>query len=245
MSSDDLFIILDTVDSTNNYAMEKVHAGMAKHGMAWFTREQTAGKGQRGKRWEMERDKNIAMSLVLEPGQLFLKHQFHLSAAIALACFEFFSAYAGDETKVKWPNDLFWRDRKAGGILIENIFQGRTWKWAVVGIGININQTKFDKVLANPVSLKQITGKDFDSVALAKELYGLLMKNLNKLNEKSPINVIEKYNEHLYKLNNKVLFKKAGLKFETVIKAVSAEGRLITVDAIEHQFDFGEVEWLL
>jgi BirA family transcriptional regulator, biotin operon repressor / biotin---[acetyl-CoA-carboxylase] ligase len=173
---------------------------------------------------------------------LQITSQFHLSAAVALACFEFFSAYAGEETTIKWPNDLFWRDRKAGGILIENKFQGKTWKWAVVGIGININQTTFDHFLIKPVSLKEITGSFFNTVDLAKELYALLMKNLAALNVDT---IMEQYNEHLYKINKNVTLKTGGVKFETVIKEVSKEGHLITVDATERKFDFGEVEWVL
>jgi len=245
MPGTSFFNILDTVDSTNNYAMGKVHAGMANHGMAWVTNEQTAGKGQRGKTWLSEKGKNIAMSLVIEPEQLYIKQPFLLSATVALACFEFFSAYAGEETKIKWPNDLFWRDRKAGGVLIENIYHGKTWKWAVVGIGININQSKFDGSLLNPVSLKQITGKDLDAIVMAKELYDGLIKKIEGLNAGSVEKLMQDYNEQLYKLNKQVTFKKDTVKFETVIKGVSDAGRLLTVDAFERGFDFGEVEWVL
>ena len=243
MAEDGFFNILNTVDSTNNYAMAKVHAGMAAHGMAWFAKEQTTGKGQRGKSWISEKGKNIALSLVLEPERLSIKSQFQLSAVVAITCFEFFSKYAGEETTIKWPNDLFWRDRKAGGILIENILQGKTWKWAVVGIGININQTRFDKAILHPVSLKQITGKNFKITELAKELQALLMKNLGET--KSAVEIFNQYNEHLYKINKTVKLKKDGVIFDTVIKKISTAGRLITVDAIEREFDFGEVEWVL
>ena len=138
---------------------------------------------------------------------------------------------------------MFWRDRKAAGILIENKFQGKVWKWAVVGIGININQAEFDNFTVEPISLRQITGKTNDPVELAKELHTLLMKNLPEM--KNPEDVLKQYNEHLYKRNKKVTLKKDAVKFETVIKEVSAQGRLITVDAIEREFDFGEVEWVL
>ncbi len=245
MPEDRFFKILDTVDSTNNYAMARVQAGMASHGMAWFAHEQTAGKGQRGKGWETQPGKNIAMSLVLQPDFLDARQQFYLSAAIALACFEFFLGYAGEETKIKWPNDLFWRDRKAGGVLIENVFHGKKWKWAIVGIGININQVSFDKAIKNPVSLKQITGKEFDTVALAKELYTLLMKKIQELSTRSFDKILEDYNTHLYKLNKNVLLKIEDSIFETVIKTVSAEGKLLTVDSTDREFDFGEVEWVL
>lgn len=242
MLQESFFNILDTVDSTNIYAMKQIHAAMATHGMAWFAREQTAGKGQRGKSWKSEKDKNIALSLVVEPGRMQFNNQFQVSAAVALACFDFFSSYAGDETKIKWPNDLYWRDRKAGGILIENVVQGKNWKWAVVGIGININQTKYTTAIKNPVSLKQITGKDFDVIELAKILHGLLMKYITGL--KKDDSIITAYNEHLYKLNHLVTLKKGNEIFDTVIKEVTATGRLVTVDAVERQFDFGEVEWL-
>jgi len=225
--------------------MGRVHAGMASHGTVWFAHEQTAGKGQRGKTWKTEPGKNIAMSLILQPEQLNASQQFYLIAAVALACFEFFSGYAGEETKIKWPNDLYWRDRKAGGVLIENVFHGKQWKWAVAGIGININQTGFDGSLQNPVSLKQITGKEFDTIDLAKELYSLLMKNVDEMNTNSAEQILANYNKHLYKLNKAVQLKKDDTIFETVITGVSPQGRLLTVDATDREFDFGEVEWVI
>ena len=223
--------------------MARINDGLAKHGMAWFANEQTAGKGQRGKSWASEKGQNIAMSLVLSPGELNLSSQFHLSAAVAMGCFEFLSTYIDGETKIKWPNDLFWRDRKAGGILIENKLQGKIWKWAVVGIGININQTIFDKTLLNAVSLKQITGKTFKPIDLAKELHALIIKKLT--DQITLEKTMQEYNQHLYKINELVTLKRSGVRFDTVIKEVSAQGKLVTVDAIEREFDFGDVEWVL
>ena len=99
------FTVLDTVDSTNNYAMAKVHAGLAIHGDAWFSFNQTSGKGQRTKNWHAGNRQNIALSIVVVPKPLSMYQQFKLSAIVALACFDFFSFYAGGETKIKWPND--------------------------------------------------------------------------------------------------------------------------------------------
>ena len=244
MPTSRFFKILDRVDSTNNYAMAQVHEGLAKHGMAWFALEQTTGKGQRGNRWETEPGKNIALSLVLQPELLNIYRPFYLNAAVALACHEFFFRYAGDETTIKWPNDIFWRDRKAGGILIETIYQGAIWKYAVVGIGININQTKFGDGLKNPVSLKQITGKEFNVPELGKELYALLMKKLGE--GPTPFEAImEHYNQHLYGINKTVKLKKDNIVFATVVKEVNDKGQLVTVDAVERQFEFGEVEWIM
>lgn len=247
------FEILSSVDSTNNYAMAKVHAGMSKHGDTWFAMEQTSGKGQRGNSWYTAKGKNIAMSIVVKPSFLVIKNQFKLSAAVALACYNFFRKYAGDETCIKWPNDIYWRDRKAGGILIENLIgnhasdetQESKWKFAVVGIGLNINQTRFENGLKNPVSLKQITGKDFDVVLLAKELQQLVLQQVSLLQKQPFQKTLQHYNQCLFKLNNPVRLKKQGIEFETVIKGVTENGQLFTTDIIDNYFDFGEVKWIL
>ena len=244
MPASRFFKILDSVDSTNNYAMAQVHAGMAKHGMAWFAREQATGKGQRGHGWDSESGKNIALSLVLQPELLNITQGFFLSATVALACHELFSIYAGDETSIKWPNDLYWRDRKAGGILIENVQQGAAWKYAIAGVGININQTTFNSELKNPVSIKQITGKDHDAARLGEELYELIMKRTSAMKTISFEKTLKAYNQHLFGLNKTVRLKKGNAVFETVIKEVNTYGQLVTVDAVERTFEFGEVSWV-
>jgi birA, biotin-[acetyl-CoA-carboxylase] ligase region len=231
------FIILETVDSTNNYAMQKVQSGQAPHGITWFAREQTAGKGQRGKSWLTTANQNIMLSTVIQPA-LAGSQQFLLSAAVALACYDFYKNYAVDEISIKWPNDLYWRDRKAGGILIENVFRGQDWSFAVVGIGININQVQFDAALPNPVSLKQITGRNFDVVELGKELCNCLNKRYRQL----PGDILQQYQQVLYKLNQPVVLKKGNVVFETIIRGVSAAGRLLTHDVVDREFEFGEVE---
>lgn len=244
MPGPSLLKILDSVDSTNNYAMDRIHAGMANHGLAWFAHEQTQGKGQRGKTWEMTRGLNIAMSIILDPAGLPAGKQFQLSMAIAEACFSFFSAYSGKGCSVKWPNDLYYDDRKAGGILIENVFHGREWKWAVAGIGININQVQFGEQLKNPVSLKQITGRNYDTVGLATELHGLVLEKTELMYD-DPEELYKKYNSHLYKIGEKVKLRKENMVFETRVEGVNPAGQLLTSDSMERQFDFGEVEWIL
>ena len=236
------FIILNSIDSTNNYAMRQVHAGAAKHGMAYFSFEQTAGKGQRGKQWESTPGQNIILSIIVEPRLLSITKPFVLSASIALACYDLFNFYAGAETTIKWPNDLYWRDRKAGGILIENVISGSVWNYAVAGIGININQVEFATHLLNPVSLKQITGKHFDVLETAKKLCGFIEQRCTAPDE---TNVLKTYNEVLYKCGEVVRLKKGNIVFDTVVHAVSGDGQLHTKDVTDRQFQFGEVEWII
>ncbi len=253
------FTILDSVDSTNNYAMAKVHAGLAKHGDAFFTMNQTNGKGQRGKQWHSANGKNITISIIIDPFPLTIPKQFNLSAMVALACLNFYGKYAGDETQIKWPNDIYWRDRKAGGILIENVignssaiksnqdpgFSNYCWKFAVVGIGLNVNQTNFDFDLNNAVSLKQITGKEFDILALAKALHSAVIADIATALQQPFENILQQYNNSLYKKNERVLLKKYNVAFNTTIKSVTEKGQLFTVDTIDNFFDFGEIEWVI
>lgn len=238
------FTELQQVESTNNYATGTVHAGMAQHGAAVFAHHQTKGKGQQNKTWSSEEGKNIAMSIILQPPGLALSQSFLISMAIALGVQRFFSGYTGSETKVKWPNDLYWRDRKAGGILIENIVQGSEWKAAVVGIGININQTSFEDLETKAVSLKQITGKQYEPVSLAKELCHHLSEAYTILH-KLPSQIIEEYKNHLYKLNETVRLKKGSRVFDARIKDVTTMGELIVQHATEERFNVGEVEWVI
>ncbi|HMJ48380.1 MAG TPA: biotin--[acetyl-CoA-carboxylase] ligase [Ferruginibacter sp.] len=241
----ELFSILDTVDSTNNYAMAQVHAGLAKHGNAWFAKDQQAGKGQRGKQWHSGVGENIILSIVIKPASVYSNNPFYFNAFIATICLDFFKYYTGGEVFIKWPNDIYWNDRKAGGILIENIYQNKKWKWAVAGIGININQGSFDPVLQNPVSLKQVTGITYDPIRLAKELYTRIISGLATITWESMEGAMIKYNENLYRKNQKVRLKKENVVFETFISGVDQKGHLITKDAIERSFAFGEVEWLI
>jgi BirA family transcriptional regulator, biotin operon repressor / biotin---[acetyl-CoA-carboxylase] ligase len=242
------FVELQSVDSTNNYARQQIHAGLARHGMVIFAHEQTEGKGQRGRSWASEKGVNIIFSLLLKPRTLQLSHQFQLIACVAVAVQEFFMKYAGENTKIKWPNDMYWQDRKAGGVLIENIIRSRdsgagSWEWAIIGIGININQTNFPDDLSNPVSLKQITGKDFNTVALAKELCQVFEKRYTELLENGFENIYNLYLTYLYKRKETVKLKKGNKIFEATIDSVSSTGKLIIEHMVKEELDFGEVEW--
>ncbi len=162
----------------------------------------------------------------------------------ALGVQQFLKQYAGNETKVKWPNDIFWGDRKAGGILIENIIAGTKWKYAIVGIGLNINQTSFDGISQNAVSLKQINTKEFNIVAMAREMCKLLESYYKKMKE-NPAYIMQSYHQQLYKRNERVKLRKGNKIFEALIKGVSSTGQLIIEHGTEELFEVGEVEWII
>lgn len=237
------FLVLDTVDSTNNYAMRQLHAGLAKHGQVYFAHHQYAGKGQRGRTWNAAAGENITMSIILDPTFPNNQFSFLLSASVALSCIHFLEELKIDELTIKWPNDVYWRDRKAGGILIENLYRSNLWKFAVVGIGININQTSFSGI--NAVSVKQITGTHFQPLVLAEKLCKHIHDGYHQLFVLKPETIMNEYNSYLFKKNEPAKLKKGNVVFDTTIKEVTLSGELITSDATDRSFAFGEVEWVI
>ncbi|MEO7522681.1 MAG: biotin--[acetyl-CoA-carboxylase] ligase, partial [Ferruginibacter sp.] len=121
-------IILDTVDSTNNYAMGMIEKDEAISGNAVQTLEQTQGKGTRGKHWKSAPGENILLSICVEMQQQPISRQFELVVAAALGVYDLIAKHINANINIKWPNDLFINDRKAGGILIENKIKGTLWQ---------------------------------------------------------------------------------------------------------------------
>ena len=189
-----VFTSIGPIDSTNNYAMTQINEGLAKDGMAWFSNFQTAGKGQRGKAWMGNPDENIALTIAFESLSIFQNRPFLFNVLISLEIRSFLQQIVNEsnleregkanfiQTKqidkkvhIKWPNDLWVNDRKAGGVLIENKYRGNNWNWAVVGIGINVNQIEFSEDLKMATSLKQITQKNYNQSVIDKKKAGKKM----------------------------------------------------------------------
>ena len=199
-------IELSNVDSTNIYAMKQIQEQMAVSGSCYRTDFQTHGKGQHGRVWESSKGENLLCSYVLELKTLKMeqnwgpKEQIGLSAAVALGAQAFFKTFAGDETRIKKPNDIYWRDRKAGGILIENILRGESWTWTVIGIGFNMNQTKFSSDAPNPVSLKQITGKQWEISSMQKSLTKALDHSIGLWLENGEVETLKAFEKQIIEI---------------------------------------------
>jgi biotin--[acetyl-coA-carboxylase] ligase len=158
--------IKETV-STNTYLANM--ASILPEGTVIYSTIQSAGRGQRGASWESEPGKNLTFSLLLKPKYLLPNKQFYISEAVSVAIVSVLSRYASGFS-VKWPNDIYYNDKKISGILIEHSIAGNTFEHTVIGIGININQRKFVSDAPNPVSLAQIIGTDTDLDIILKEI---------------------------------------------------------------------------
>ena len=240
----DPFLILDTVDSTNIHAMALAHARLADHGAAFFARSQTAGKGQRGRQWRSDTGENIILSVVLQPQGFLPSDPFPLQAIAALACYDIFNRYSGDETAIKWPNDIYWRDRKAGGVLIESSILGNDYRHAVIGMGININQTAFPPELANPVSMRQVTGRKHPVEDLARELCGDLEARYKQWMKGEETAMLAEYNDRLYARGRMADLRHNGIVHSVRILGVDREGRLLVHTDRDEAWSFGEVDWI-
>lgn len=240
-----LFNILEQVDSTNNYAMQQIHEGLAMDGSAWMTRYQSAGKGQRGKSWVSQPGESILLSIAIQPPAVFQISKFHFNAFAALVCRQFIQEIVQEIVKVKWPNDLYIGDRKAGGILIENIIRGNSWNWAVIGMGINVNQELMEGIEHSAVSLKQITEKEFDVEELAKFLHQKIIHEVNQIQLNDLDKIIEQYNEHLFKRGETVNFNRNEEMISAKVIEVDEHGNLHTTESGSTGWRFGEVQWML
>jgi BirA family biotin operon repressor/biotin-[acetyl-CoA-carboxylase] ligase len=165
------WIRLNSVGSTNQYALGLINQQKAVNGMVVSAVEQTRGKGQDQNHWESKAGENLTISILIQPKDLLPASQFMLNKISSLAICDFVrSVLNAENVYIKWPNDIYIGDKKVAGILINNTIEGDEITWSVIGIGININQTIFRSNAPNPVSLKQISGKNYNPDECLQEL---------------------------------------------------------------------------
>ncbi len=242
--SNEKIVVLDSVESTNNYAMSLVKNGEVGHGSAVFAYEQTGGKGRLGRQWITEPGASIHLSLLTRMEWASLAKQFMISVAASLSAIDLIAKYSDSEVFVKWPNDIFINDRKAAGILIENVIRGDLWQWAITGIGLNVNQTNFplDPELKRTTSLGIETTQKFDVLQLASELRTIFLTYIESWREGLHEQWMERYNSRLYKAGQLVKLEYGNRVFETTITSVTNEGKLVTKDVFEREWDLDQVK---
>jgi len=162
-------IELDVVDSTNNYASKLVANQEALDGTVVVAHFQGEGKGQRGNVWSSEPGKNLTFSLVLNPKIVALSEAFVISQIVSLAICKYLESVIDEDVFIKWPNDIYVGEKKICGILIENQFKGNNFEYAIIGIGLNVNQTNFQN-LPRVTSLFLVSKKELDLKSVLNEL---------------------------------------------------------------------------
>ena len=233
-------IYLDETDSTNRWLAEN---GVGE--MVVVSDYQTAGRGQGGNAWESERGRNLLFSVLVHPVWLPADRQFLLSEAWALSLKDVLDGYAAD-IRVKWPNDIYWCDRKISGTLIETRLGGGLFKDAIIGTGINVNQQCFFSDAPNPVSLWQITGQETDRDTLLHQVLEVFGGYLRTLQAADYAMLRAAYHQALYRREGFYRYRDDRGLFDARLLEVTDGGMLVLLDADgrERRYGFKEVAFV-
>jgi len=239
-------IKLDSVGSTNDYANELLSHGLnlayrqagrgeVFDGTVVYALSQRAGRGQRGNRWESEPCKNLTFSIVLYPVFLGAEEQFMLSKVISLGICDYVNSVINNPAfnkvecgvKIKWPNDINIGDEKVAGILIENSIRNNEIVHSVIGVGLNVNQTRFGNNIPNPTSLKLITGENFDLEICLGDLCSCVEARYLQLKSGKKKEISNDYLKVLYRYQQMGIYEISGNPFAAKITGISEQGKLI------------------
>ena len=244
-------ICLDETDSTNNYLTALCDSDEHVKELSTVVADfQSAGKGQRGNSWESEKGRNLLFSFVMYPDFVKAREQFILSEIISLSVKEALDCHISD-VSVKWPNDIYWQDKKICGMLIENVLNAEGCvARCIAGIGLNINQQAFLSDAPNPVSLSQITGKEEDLHAVLTDVLLFVSRYYEDLKHNPEVftqYLSEKYNQSLYRREGVFPFRDAQGLFHASILRVEPDGRLHLLDTEgnERSYLFKEVQFII
>ncbi len=241
-------IRLNRVNSTNKYAADMIAKSKPIEGTVISASFQYEGRGQIGRFWESEAEKNITCSTILRPEFLEASDQFELNVAISLAVHDFISHFLGDkEVKIKWPNDIYVGDKKIAGILIQNSLMGKKVSSTIVGTGININQTIFSADVPNPTSIAIEKNESQDLDVMFAWLFRFLAKRYLQLKSRKN-GIMSEYLENLYRRDVwSVFINEVGESWEGKIVGVDKSGRLNieNKEGVLKVFNFREVRYVI
>ncbi len=234
------FYIPETT-STNNVLSEMAQQKRLPEGFMLYTDFQTAGKGQPGNSWESENGKNLLFSILLYPQNIKINKQFIISQLTSLAIKHVLDQFT-EGFSIKWSNDIYWKDKKIAGILIENSLLRNKIDKCIIGVGLNINQEVFKSNAPNPISLKQITGKEIDREKMLSDIHTELLKLYHELNYDK---LQKEYHQSLYRKEGFHPYTDAATKehFLARIERVEPDGKLIliTKEGEQKEYYFKEV----
>ena len=242
------YIKVSQTASTNTYLSRL--AATLPGGTVIYTPSQTAGRGQKGNSWESEDGKNLTFSLLLKFPPVKARDQFYLSEAASLAVVDALTAQAGEGFAVKWPNDVYWLDKKVCGMLIESSLDGSDIVTSIVGIGINVNQERFLSDAPNPVSLKGITGHEHDLMTLLKRVCSRIEQLVESLGDDAARQQLHRqYMAALYRNDGQQhpYEDAAGHRFMASVAGIAPDGTLTLRhdDGTTRDYIFKEVKHII
>lgn len=214
-------LYLSSTGSTMDVARAGAEAG-AREGTLVLAEEQTAGRGRFQRTWVSPAGKNLYFTLILRPeAQRFRS----LSIGAALAICQAVEEIAGLEPRIKWPNDVRVGERKLAGILIEGETSGQTPRYALVGIGVNVNYDveEAQEIAAIATSLKRELGREMDR----ELLLAAVLNRFERLYHEATGSVLEAWRARLETLGRRVRVALAGETYEGLATGVDGSGNLL------------------
>jgi BirA family biotin operon repressor/biotin-[acetyl-CoA-carboxylase] ligase len=239
-------ILRDELPSTNTYLSQLLRDEILPEGTIVCTNYQSAGRGQPGKSWESEKGKNLLISILILPAMINPVNQFILSMAISLGICDFLGRQF-DECAIKWPNDIYVNNDKIAGILIENSIMGEKIEYSIAGIGLNVNQDKFLSEASNPVSMKLLSGTDYDLTTCLNQLAYDLDKRYKQVISGIYDTIRNEYLSKLYRQNEWFNYRDREGIFSGRIVSVSQTGKLQVEkkSGFLMEYSFKEIEFIL
>ena len=231
--------------STNEYLRQLHQTERLSEGVTVSAQFQTHGRGQMGNSWESEAGKNLLFSTILFPAKVEIAKQFVISQMVSVSMQEALEQYVKPVT-LKWPNDLYYGKKKLAGILIENDICGKNIALSIVGIGVNVNQEVFTSGSPNPVSLKQILGREVDKKQLLRIYLERMSHNYALLNKKKSDEIGQKYHSSLFRKEGFHPFRDEHSLFAARIEKVAPTGylHLVTENGEKRKYFFKEIEFV-
>ena len=234
----------DELTSTNTWLMERLSLQDFPEGTVVFTINQTHGKGQRGTSWAADMSNSLTFSVLVKPSFLPISSAYDLSVCIALAIYDCLNELRPG-FKIKWPNDIYFNNKKVAGILIENQMNKSTYQNAVVGIGLNVNQSDL-RDLPNAISLKQILGIQFPIEKVLDRLCETMEARYLQLRAGKFDELLKSYLKNLYWFKETRVFRSKNTEFIATIVGVLRNGRLVL--KLEHggtcDYDIKELQFV-
>jgi len=240
-------IKLSAVDSTNNFLKSLMsNSEPLPEGTVIMADDQYAGRGQQNSTWNVEPGKNLTFSVLLKPKFLPLNQQFLLNMAVSVAINDVLSRLVGEGLTIKWPNDIYFLNRKMGGVLIENSIVGNDIKTAIIGVGVNVNQQNFEAELTGKAtSVFRILQRDVNLVGLLAEICAALESLYLQLRTGKHTNIRRAYVDKLYQIDEIARYQKGGEAFDGMIKGVADSGLLqMETQGGLQEFNFKEIVFL-
>ncbi len=235
-----LVIRLQDVDSTNNYAANLILDAKPPEGTAILAHNQFGGRGQRGSVWQVEPGANLTLSVVLYPRKVNVASQFIISKMVAVALADCVDEITGQNSQIKWPNDILLNGKKVAGILIETGVSGNYLSHSIIGMGLNVNQRNFEG-LPNASSLSIEGNQTFDKEKVMGKLLSLLNYYYQVLQRGNEQKISSLYLEKLWRLEESAFFRIDGEVKKGLITGVKENG-LLQVMLTEGQREFGNKE---